>query len=82
MCSRTATWPASLAISLRPRRPTLARDAGVRALILTHLSRRYAEREVLQEAQAIFPDAYVARDFDQFQIAKGGEVQLIRPGQV
>jgi ribonuclease Z len=60
---------------------TLARDAGVRALILTHLSRRYAEREVLQEAQSIFPGVYVARDFDKFQIAKGGEVLLIRPGQ-
>jgi ribonuclease Z len=59
----------------------LARDAGVRALILTHLSRRYAEREVLQEAQAVFPGVYVARDFDRFQISKGGEVHMIRPGQ-
>jgi ribonuclease Z len=58
-----------------------ARDAGVRALVLTHLSRRYAEREVLQEAAAIFPGVHVARDFDKFQIGKGGEVQLFRPGQ-
>jgi ribonuclease Z len=54
----------------------LARDAGVRSLILTHLSRRYAERDVCAEAQAIFPGAYIARDFDRFQIAKGGDVQL------
>jgi len=60
----------------------LARDAGVRSLILTHLSRRYAEREVLGEAQAIYPEVYVARDFDRFQISKGGEVTMIRPGQL
>jgi ribonuclease Z len=59
---------------------TFARDAGVRALILTHLSRRYAEREVLQEAQAIYPNVYVARDFDRFQVAKGGEIHMVRPG--
>jgi ribonuclease Z len=56
----------------------LARDAGVNTLILTHLSRRYYEREVLAEAQAVFHSTYVARDFDRFQIAKGGEVQRIR----
>jgi ribonuclease Z len=58
----------------------LARDAGVRALILTHLSRRYAERDVLAEAQATFPNTFVARDFDHFEIAKGGDVKLVRPG--
>ena len=60
---------------------SFARDAGVRALILTHLSRRYAEREVLQEAQAIYPSVYVARDFDRFEIGKGGEIRMIRPSQ-
>lgn len=60
---------------------TLARDAGVRALILTHISRRYAEREVLHEAEAIFPGVYVARDFDRFQIAKGGEIHIERPSE-
>jgi ribonuclease Z len=58
-----------------------ARDVGVRALILTHLSRRYSEREVLQEAAAIYPGVHVARDFDRFQIAKGGQVHLVRPSQ-
>jgi ribonuclease Z len=57
----------------------LARDAGVGALVMTHLSRRYAEREVLAEAQAVCADAFVARDFDRFQIGKGGEVKLVRP---
>ena len=56
----------------------LARDAGVSALILTHLSRRYFEREVLAEARLVFDNTFVARDFDVFQIAKGGEVRLHR----
>ncbi len=49
----------------------LALRAGVKQLILTHISRRYREKEVLQEAQAIFPNVSVARDFDVYQI-KGG----------
>ena len=55
----------------------LARDAEVHTLILTHLSRRYYEREVLEEAQQVFPRTYVARDLNRFQIAKGGEVKLV-----
>jgi ribonuclease Z len=46
----------------------LAIKAGARQLILTHISRRYREKEVLSEAQAIFPNVSVARDFDTFQI--------------
>jgi ribonuclease Z len=48
----------------------LARDAGVKQLYLTHLSRRYRERDVLEEAQKIFPNTVVARDFDQYKILK------------
>jgi ribonuclease Z len=48
----------------------LAKEAGVKRLILTHLSRRYRERDVLAEAQATFPGAVVARDFDSFQIQR------------
>lgn len=48
----------------------LAVQAGVKRLILTHLSRRYRERDVLAEAQAVFPEAIVARDFDTFQIKR------------
>lgn len=54
----------------------LARGANVETLILTHLSRRYFERDVRREAQAIFPNTYVARDFDHFQIARGGANRL------
>lgn len=47
---------------------TLAADAGVGQLVLTHLSRRYHDQEVLEEAAAIFPNVCVARDFDQFKV--------------
>ncbi len=46
----------------------LARQAGVKQLILTHISRRYREKDVLAEAQAEFENVAVARDFDIFQI--------------
>ncbi len=48
----------------------LAKEANVKKLILTHLSRRYRERDVLAEAQAVFPEAVVARDFDNFQVKR------------
>lgn len=46
----------------------LAKRAGVKKLILTHISRRYREKDVLAEAQAIFPETTIARDFDTFTI--------------
>lgn len=48
----------------------LAVKAGVKKLILTHISRRYREKDVIAEAQSIFPNAIVARDFDTYQIRK------------
>ena len=48
----------------------LAIKAGVKKLILTHISRRYREKDILKEAQAIFPNTSVARDFDSFQIKR------------
>jgi ribonuclease Z len=48
----------------------LAVKAGVKRLILTHISRRYRAKDVLKEAQAIFPNTAVARDFDSFQIKR------------
>jgi len=50
----------------------LARDADVKHLILTHLSRRYRERDMLAEARATFPNTFVARDFDAYQVRRGG----------
>jgi ribonuclease Z len=48
----------------------LALRAGVKQLILTHISRRYREKDVLAEAQSIFPHVVVARDFDSFMIRR------------
>jgi ribonuclease Z len=48
----------------------LAVKAGVKKLILTHLSRRYREKDVQEEAQSVFPNTVVARDFDMFQIKR------------
>ena len=55
----------------------LAREAQVRQLILTHISRRYPEREVLTEARALFPGTVVARDFDHYRIQKDKAVQRV-----
>lgn len=48
----------------------LALKAGVKKLILTHISRRYREKDVIAEAQSIFPAAVVARDFDTYQVKR------------
>ena len=48
----------------------LAIKANVKKLILTHISRRYREKDVIKEAQSIFPNTSVARDFDTFQIKR------------
>jgi ribonuclease Z len=48
----------------------LALRAGVKQLILTHISRRYREKDVLAEARSIFPNSVVARDFDNFMIKR------------
>ena len=53
----------------------LAVKANVKQLILTHISRRYREKDVLKEAQAVYPNAAVARDFDIFQIKRDGEME-------
>jgi len=48
----------------------LARDAEVHRLVLTHISRRYRETDILEEAQKIFPGAAVARDFDHYRVRR------------
>lgn len=48
----------------------LAQEANVKQLYLTHLSRRYREQDILNEAAAIFPNTVVARDFDRMKVVK------------
>jgi ribonuclease Z len=50
----------------------LARDANVRRLVLTHVSRRYREAEILEEARSVFPETVIARDFDHYHVLRQG----------
>lgn len=46
----------------------LARRAGVKRLVLTHVSARTHWSVLLDQAQQVFPDARVAADFDEYEI--------------
>jgi ribonuclease Z len=46
----------------------LAEKANAEQLFLTHISRRYREKDVEKEARKIFPNTFVARDFDSYII--------------
>lgn len=48
----------------------LAREANVKELYLTHLSRRYREQDVVSEARSIFANSTVVRDFDRVKVVK------------
>ena len=43
----------------------LAVSSGVKNLVLTHISGRYSDAEILAEATTNFPNSRVAKDFDQ-----------------
>ncbi len=53
----------------------LARNADVRQLILTHISRRYSGEDIQAEAKAIFPHSVVANDFARFEIKRARETR-------
>jgi len=55
----------------------LALENGVKSLLLNHVSRRYRERDIIDEARAVFPDAYVVRDFDHFVIHRGRPAEKV-----
>jgi ribonuclease Z len=59
---------------------TLARDAGVSMLALTHFSTRYTVGVLRDEARAIFPQTVLPRDFDSIGIPfpERGEPELIK----
>jgi ribonuclease Z len=48
----------------------LAAEAQVGHLFLVHISRRHAEREILREAEAIFPHTTVPRDLESYRITR------------
>jgi ribonuclease Z len=58
----------------------VARDAAVRMLALTHVSTRYAGRELLDEAREIFEPTVLPRDFDTVDIPlpERGAPELVR----
>jgi ribonuclease Z len=46
----------------------LASGAGVKRLMLTHISGRYSEEEIVAEAAKAFPSCRVAADLDRITI--------------
>ncbi|MCA9902444.1 MAG: ribonuclease Z [Anaerolineae bacterium] len=57
----------------------LAAECNVRSLILNHVSRRYREIDIINEARQYFPNAYVARDLDHFVTRRGKSVDKLTP---
>lgn len=55
----------------------LARAAGVKTLVLHHISRRYSGRQILEEATPVFPETFVARDFDLYRLVKQRGVERL-----
>jgi ribonuclease Z len=62
----------------------VAAAAGVTMLALTHISARYPVRKIIEEAEAIFAEVVVPRDFDAIEIpvAEKGGPRLLRPEDV
>lgn len=61
---------------------TLALETGVKALILTHISRRYGEKQVIAEARSVFPNTYVARDLDHFIVRRDHPLEKLTPEMI
>jgi ribonuclease Z len=59
---------------------TIAREAEVALLALTHISMRHPVSQLRDEARAVFPSTVVPRDFDTIDIPlpERGEPELIR----
>ncbi len=61
---------------------SIARDAGVAMLALTHLSNRYSGRDAAREAREVFAETVVPRDFDTIELPfpERGEPRLVKGG--
>jgi len=59
------------------RAARFASEMGVGTVLVTHVSRRYRERDMIREAEQYHPHAVVVRDFDRFVIAKGKRAQKV-----
>ncbi|MCK5152532.1 MAG: ribonuclease Z, partial [Candidatus Thorarchaeota archaeon] len=59
---------------------TLAKESGVKLLVLTHYSPRYYDgEEVIAEARPIFPNSVIARDLMRIQVGKDGSAVIVKP---
>jgi ribonuclease Z len=55
----------------------IAKRAGVKYLILTHISRRYQDiKELEEQAREIFPNSFVAHDLMKVSIKQGEEIKI------
>lgn len=59
-----------------------AKEYNIKHLLLTHISRRYREYDVVKEATAIFPNTTVVRDLDHFRVRRGAEIEKVEPEPV
>lgn len=55
----------------------LAKEVNIKHLLLTHVSRRYREFEVIKEAHATFSNSIVVRDLDHFSIRRGQSLEKV-----
>ena len=60
----------------------LARAAGAKMLVLTHLSNRYFGPEIAREARTVFPETVVPKDFDIIDVPfrERGAPRLVKGG--
>jgi ribonuclease Z len=66
--SRDAAMAADYGHLTAAKAAELAARAGVKRLVLTHLSGRYGDPEILAEAAEIFDETRVASDFDRIKV--------------
>jgi ribonuclease Z len=58
----------------------MAKESGVKMLVLTHYSPRYYDGEdVVAEARPIFPNSIIARDHMRIQVGKDGSAVILKP---